>query len=495
MTTASPCSDTWRRRVSAYQDGGVLGPERLSVEAHLHTCQVCQALIVDYDKLFRDLRSLPSFEGVLTITKPGSRRGFGATSRPSLTWPGKSLSGLSHRNGQRPSGGTIIVTLLLLMGLLFVFGHEYATIGPSAAPNTTTRSSTLHPTPVASPTFSALTPAGLPCANAGASAALPYAYADNTGAIWSVMRCADSVKQMTLPFTDFDIGAWSPDNTQLTILTPAAVHRTAGVRTHLYLALPASSSITEVNLIPTGTTTPLSADEAFWTSNTTLIVRAQTKVLQVNPTTHVVTALGFAATHIEWRADALFYSSVSQEQTTLHRYDPITKQNTSLLALGAGQSTCTTSHCWTSAPWDVSQDGLTVAYQYPTALAIPTVTTGSVAATLVLQDFKTNTRTTLAPMPITSATETINISPNGHDVAVLATDPTQSTIPLIIASSDGKSSHTFEQQGACAWRPDDQALLVMPSFPTATNKAVLITLATDNVTSLPTLTADYVWKN
>lgn len=488
-TTLRPCTDAWRRRVSAYQDGGIVGEERQAVEAHLQTCAACQALVADYDQLFRDLRSLPSFEGLLTITRPGSRRGLGANSRPMLTWPGKSLPEPKGPAARRPTGGTIIITMLLLLGLALLFGHGLNEIGPSTAVNPTNHTQS---TPMPVPTLNAVTPQGLPCANAGATAPMPYTYLDAHATLWRVASCADPVKQLTLPFSDSSVGTWSPNNTQIVFIMPALTHRTVGTRTHLFVASPYGQTISEVKYAATNATADMDAQAAIWLDDETLIIRTQTKVLEFKLSTHILANLGFSATQIEVRANLLFYSTVAQGQTTLHRYDPATKQDTMLLALGAGQDLCVTSHCWGSAPWDVSLDGLSVAYQYPPTQNLPSV---PVAAQLVLQNLRTGTRTMLGSMPLSSATQAISISPDGHYVATMGTDPTQTSIPLTVVSSDGKTQHTFALQGTCAWRPDDQALVITPTTPTETAKAVLVNILTNKQTPLAAQIADYLWQN
>jgi hypothetical protein len=492
MTDATACNDAWRKRISAYHDGGVLGEERTAVEAHLQSCVTCQQIIAGYDQLYRDLRTMPGFEGLLTITKPGSRRGVGSTARPALTWPGKSLPDPNGAMRRSAGGGTLLLTLLVLMGLIFLVGRDTGVIGPSSNANLTGPQQGVAPTAYPSPTFAARTPGGTLCANMNANTLMTYSYADNHSNLWRVTDCDDPAQLRTLALTDFTLGAWSPDNSQQIIFSPALAHRSATTRIQVAIMSIYKTSLQPIALTPTGITTPLSAQEAVWTGDATLLVLAQSRVVQVNLTTNTETWLGMTATHIAWRANALFYSTVAQGHATLHRYDPATKADTSLLSLGAGQTTCATSACWNTIPWDVSSDGLSVVYQYPPPTTLPTSISGNAAATLVLEDLRTGDRTTLATLPITGTPLAIQIAPDGHRVAAYATNP--GTTPLLVVSSDGKTSLTFAVQGQIAWRPDGQALIVSPLAPSSTSAPMLINVDTDQTSSLPTLTADYLWQ-
>ncbi len=490
MTSASECTETWRKRVSAYHDGGVLGEERAAVEAHLRTCQPCQELLRSYDHLYRELRSLPGFEGVLTITKPGSRRGLGATAKPSLTWPGKSLNDL---NGHHPrggaGGGTIVVTLLILLGLAFLIGREANVISPNAVVPQSTASVHLPIAPPA-PTFGAVTPGGTACANRGASSKQTYAYGDAAGNIYQITDCADPVKLATLPFKDYDLGAWAPDASGLLVFTPARAHRTLQTRTQLAIVSP-GSGVKPVNLPGNYT-----ADDAVWTSSKSLIVRSRTTVLLVNPATNNITVLPMSATQIAWRGNELYYSTVQQGRASLHQYDLSSKADTTLVDLGVGQTACTTYLCWTNEPWDVSNDGAWVAYQYPVAAAVPSSTNAGAPANLVMQDLQSSThvRAQVMALPISGALISLAIAPNDRSVAAVGMLSTQSGPQFMLGTLDGKVLAQVAVHGRMAWRPDSQALVVMPMLPSTASNPALIDAAHGTSSPLVPDTTGYSWQ-
>jgi hypothetical protein len=492
MTSASECTESWRKRVSAYHDGGVLGEERAVVETHLRDCQPCQALLGSYDTLYRELRTMPGFEGVLTITKPGSRRGVGATAKPSLTWPGRSLTDLNSTNGHRPrsgSGGSIIVTLLILLGLAFLVGREANVLGPNAVlPQATSASLPIVPP---KPTLAAFTPGGTACADRGTTISHIYSYNDAQGNIYQITGCLDPVKLATLPFTDYDLGAWKPDASGLLVFSPALAHRTPQTQTHLSV-LAANGNLHAVNLTIGSTT--YSADDAVWASTTTLIVRSQTKLLLADLSKPGASLLPMTATQIAWRANALYYSTVQKGHASLHRYVLTTKTDTTLLDLGAGQTACPTYTCWTNAPWDVSADGQWVAYQYPVVTTVPKNVGTSTHAELVLQALHSATRTNVAALPISGALTTIAIAPNNRYVAAMGMDAVQGGTELVLGTADGKAPALFAMHGRIAWRADSAVLIAMPLLPSASTAPALIDVAHGTASPLVPDTTGYSWQ-
>lgn len=492
MTSAPACNAAWRRRVSAYHDGGIIGAERAAVEAHIRACVACQTLLASYDRLYRNLRAMPGFEGVLTITRPGSRRGLGSTARPSLTYPGRSLTNLPARQRLRRAGsGSAIVTLLILLGLVFVVGRSNGFLGPETQPMATPVG---RPIVALTPTFAAQSPNGTPCANQGAAAPQPYSYSDMQGTIWLVNGCGNPTKMATLPFTDFDVGAWSPDDSQVLVFTPSLAHQTASTPTRLY-TVNLKGALRAITITPAGVAQPFTADDAVWVSTTSLIVRSQTRLVQVDLTANTVTPLTMTATQIAWRANMLFYSTVHQGRATLHRYDPYTKIDTVVLQLGAGQSTCTTFRCWSTVPWAVTGDGLWVAYQYPPPNAVPTSVSGGPTAQLVMQNIPTGKRSVLATLPITSAPLQIAIAPNDVNVAAIGVDPAQANVGLILSSITGRTPITFPQYGHITWRADGQAMVVTPLLPSTSTAPLLVFMPDGTSVTLAPGTTNFAWQN
>jgi hypothetical protein len=492
LTSTPTCSAAWRRRVSAYHDGGLLGEERATVEAHIRSCATCQALLASYDHLYRDLRALPGFEGVLTITRPGSRRGLGATARPSLTYPGRSLPNLPARQRlSRAGGSSVIATLLVILGLIFIIGRENGFVGPETPPAPTAVG---RPVAVLTPTFAPHFPNGAPCANQGATSPQPYSYSDTKGTIWLVNGCGNPTKMATLPFTDFDIGAWSPDDSQVLVFTPSLAHRSPNTPTRLY-AVGQNGAVRQIAVTPPGVTTPYSADDAQWASTTSVIVRSQDRLVQVDMPAQTVTPLPMTATRIAWRANALYYSTVHQGRATLRRYDPFTKSDTAVLQLGAGQAACTTFRCWDTIPWDVTTDGLWVAYQYPPPTAVPTSASGGSAAQLVLQNIATGKRIMLAQLPITSAPIQIAIAPSDVYVAAIGIDPAQTSVLMVLSSISGRTPITFPQYGHITWRADGQAMVVTPLLASPSVAPLLVFTPDGTTTTLAPGTTNFAWQN
>ncbi|MBA3826539.1 MAG: zf-HC2 domain-containing protein [Ktedonobacterales bacterium] len=488
MSDLAACTPAWRRRVSAYHDGGLPSPERSLVEDHLRDCLACQHVLASYDQIFRELRALPGFEGLLTITKPGTRRGMGGTMRPSFTWPGKNTSsnvGPLRDNGRPTGGGPIILSLLVLLALAFLVGRTSDLIVPQA------QSMLTHTAPT--PTLAAFTANGVLCANVDQTTHATYLSSDNHGHIVSVADCGASHPIATVTPTDLQFEALSPDNAKLLVTSPALTTRKAGQRTHLYVLTLANGDWREVGLSPDGVQAPYSADEVGWQNASTFILRSGTTVAQVDLVKHTVTPLGINATHIAVRGTTLFYSSVLGGRATLHRRvlgPPIVDDV--VLALGAGTEACTTPTCWQTIPWDVSADGKLVAY--PTPVPTQPLTATATNATLILQNLPANTHTTLGTLKLSTAPMAVSIAPTARFVAVIgqtATAPPQ----LLVFKADGSAVRSDVVYGRCAWRPDGSALVAMPFIPSTTEVPHLINVVTGSSLNLTPLTTNYLWES
>jgi hypothetical protein len=487
MTTPTPCSATWRRRVAAYHDGGLVSTERNAIEAHIRTCATCQALITSYDQVYRALRAMPGFEGVLTITRPGTRRGVGSSQRPSFTYPGRSYTGPEGRRGMRSAGGgAVVVTLLLVLAVVFLAGRNNGFFGPSSQSVTST-----NPTAVPAPTFGITVPGGAPCANQRATAQQPYVYTDVTKTVWEVVGCNQPTRLTTLPVADSELGAWSPDDSKVLAFAPALPQRTATTITHLYLlGYNQAPQLLDLRLSANGPA--LTADDAIWVNTTSLIVRSHTTVLHVDLTTNIVTALPFTATQIEWRANMLFYSTIQAGQAILYRYDPATKITTKMLSLGVGMDTCQVWTCWSNAAWDVSQDGLSVAHQSPLPKHVPTSQITNTG--LVLQDLGTGAESAAGSMPFSNAPIALHISPDSHFIAAINMDANATTISTVVDNFIGLQTLTFAQAGRLEWRPDSAALIIMPFSATSTTQPMEALVLADITTQLQTGTGNYDWQ-
>lgn len=487
MTTSTPCSAAWRRRVAAYHDGGIVGTERNAVEAHIRACATCQELIRGYDQVYRALRAMPGFEGVLTITRPGTRRGLGSAQRPSFTYPGRSYAGPEGPHPMRTAGGgTMIITLLLVLGVIFLVGRNNGFFGPSAQPAATPQSAT----PL--PTFAAVAPDGIICANQGATVPEPYAYVDALNSVWTVSSCNSPSKMAVLPSGNVDLGAWSPDDSAVLAFSPALPQRAATTITRLFI-VGQNGSVEPVNLRLTPTSPLLSADDAVWSNTMTVLVRSGTKVLQVDLPSQSVHQLPFTATQIEWRSNELFYSTVLGGHASLHRYDPVTGINTTLLSLGVGQDICVAWRCWTNAPWDVTTDGLWVAHQYPLPTTIPTTAQGT-SASLVLQSINTGARRVVCSLPISSAPIAISVSPDNRFISAINEDASQTSVQLVVGNLIGRPVLTFPQSGRLVWRPDSGAVIIAPFGSAASAHPIEIFMPNGEGTSLQPETGNYDWK-
>jgi hypothetical protein len=487
MSDPQPCTPAWQQRVSFYHDGGLRGEAREQVEAHLRECTACQTLLASYDRIYRDLRAMPGFEGLLTVTKPGTRRGLGAAMRPTITNPGQSLTRFSRSPG-RLGGGLLAILLIMAMALLLAARNDIVLIGPSGQPQS--NASTAH-TSTSLTTLPALRPDGAPCANVDASNIPPYIYTDSNGIIWQVVNCLNPTEMAGLPVSDFDVGPWSPDQSRMLAISPSLADRTTGKPTTLY-AVTHTGIVSQIPL-SLGTTS-YSADEAVWTGANTLYVRSGAKVLQVNVASSVVTPMPITATHIVWRAGMLFYSVVQANATLeLHRYNPLTAQDTALANLGAVEPGCVDLHCWGAPSWDVSADGLSAAYAFPSPSA-PITGGVTVPAKIMLDTLQTGATKVLAGVSLVASRAELAFSPNGTRVAFATMVAATNVEQLVIASTDGTPALSSAQQGRLAWRSDSKLLIVMPLLPSASSNAIGMTVPGWHVVTLPAATTGYAWE-
>jgi hypothetical protein len=489
MTTPTPCSAAWRRRVAAYHDGGVVGSERNAVETHIRECATCQEAVRSYDQTYRALRALPGFEGVLTITRPGTRRGLGSAQRPSLTYPGRNHAGNDYPNSMRPAYGgsiSVMVSLLLILGIIFLVGRDDGLFGPFAQPAPATA-----PVSTVAPTYGATVPGGKVCANQQANSFEPYIYTDASQTMWEVVGCNAPIRYTTLPAADADVGLWSPDDSDVMAFTPSLPQRTTSTITRLYiLSYGHDPQLLDVRL--KSTEPLLTVDDAVWVNTTTIIVRSHRDVYQIDLTTLAITVLPFKATRIEWRNDAIFYSTIANGQATLRRYDPTTGSDTKVLSLGAGQDSCQTWRCWSNAPWDVSNDGLWVAHQYPLPQSIPTAQ--ATTTTLVLENLASSMREAAGTMPVSDAPIGLYISPDDHFIAASPLDATQTSMPTTIDNLLGLPQFTVAKTGRLVWRPDSGALIISPFGVASSSRAVEVFVDTNATIVLPAGTGNYDWQ-
>lgn len=480
MTTS--CTDSWRRRVSDYHDGGITGPDRAEIEAHIATCAICQSALASYDRVYRQMRSLPGFEGMLTVTKPGNRRGIGGSARPTFTWPGHSTVGSQRRAGG--TGGSIAIALVLLVAIAVVLGRGSVVFTPQS-PNIAEV-----PTPTVIPTMAAKTANGLPCANDEAEYPQAYIYSDANGLIWQVQQCHAPVKVTALPFTDFRLGPVSPDGQNLTIITPAA----HSVHAHLYDFGVKSGKLRELSSVSGAATLPTSVQDLAWSDNATMLVLAGGHVYSENVTTTTTTLLPISATKIAWRNQQLFYSVPNQGQLVIHSFDPTSKADSVVFLFGPLSQSCPAGPACSSPtlPWDITPAGDTVVFP----ATIPTAggaSSGS-GSGLYAANLKSGNRTQIASLPVPEATvQHILFAPDGLHVAVQWPDTTPAGAHLKIASIDGGKVLDVPGNDAVAWRPDTNAIVVMPAAVSATNPAQLVLLDASHTLDLPPKTLNYLW--
>nr|MBF6592794.1 hypothetical protein [Ktedonobacterales bacterium] len=301
-----------------------------------------------------------------------------------------------------------------------------------------------------------------------------------------VQGCGTPSKFATLGFADFRLGAMSPDDQNVTVFAPAS-SRTG--RPKLYVLASKSGTLQAFDLrAPNDPLTSLAADDAAWSSATTLIVLAQQHVLTLDITTRASAALPISADRIAWRAPTLFYSTVNQGHATLHRYNLATKADAVSATLSVAPPGCAApEQCAPIAPpWDISADSSRVYYQQ----VLATAPQGQLSA-LVAQPLLSGKQTEIFRAPSTLPMG-ISAAPDNLAVAAIWTNSAAGR-HLKVATLGNGLTQDYPGQATLVWRPDSQALLNMPAAPQTGAAPHLILLTGNRDIALSDATADYLW--
>jgi|GEM_PF-3017237 len=478
------CTEAWHKRVSAYHDGGITIEEQSLVAAHLQSCDSCQRLLQEYEQLYRGLRATPGFEGILTLTKPGDRRGVGASMRPMHTYPNS-----GYMNGRRPQVpvfiNRIITAGIVLAILAIIFIVHIAQTGSVSlseqSAKVADKNATLQPTSL----LGSQTPNGTACANAGSNnQQLTYLYARSGGEVMQVSGCSNPVSMGTILPSNFHLGSWSPNGQQLTVFTPDTLTATTIVQLAIW-----DKTTRQIQQVPIY----VSADDAVWASNSILIVQAHHMLEAFDINTHNIVYISSSSVQqMVWRAGHLFYSTNDNGVTTLHSYDIATNNDTQLLQLPISRPTCSdlVFNCLDGAIWDITADGTRVVFTQPHQL-----TSTQLDVSVVRLADKT-TLTTVG-LPYDTVPRRLWVSPDSQYVAI-ATESTSSR-PVTVEVMALSDITTLEPIRVTAldslvWRPDSQALVIEPLHQSPTVVPQLLRLATGKTTPLQLITSDYVWE-
>ncbi len=484
MPTSAACTTIWGRRISDYHDGGLSSTERAETEEHIRVCVQCQATLQAHDRLYRGLRATPGFEGMLTLTRPGTRRGMGAAQRPMFSWPGRTLGAAPARRGGGLSTVVVVLVLAVIAGSAIFAGHIVVSYGPSATRGASSVSAP-SPTPTFTPPLGNLTPNGTACANAGTTYPASYAFANTAGSISIVTGCDNPIQLTRLSGGPWQIDGWSPDGSTLAVQSLqdgalAVIDRSSGV-------------VRPVNL-GGAVTSPARADEAVWASTGLLIVRSGQSLLEVDLVSRTVTPLNVSrVTHIEWRADALYYSVSATGATIVHQRDVATNADAvvATLADNLGGCAATSQGCAVAPAWDVSPDGTFILYQAPSlANAAQTLLQYSQVA----NGTPVSAPKTLLTLPYSGAPIALELSPNGTKLAIATPGDGAQAGSVMIFDIPGQTSVTLAGQVSFAWRYDSQALVIEPDAPTSGATPRLYDLVTKQSLQLPVGTASYFWQ-
>jgi hypothetical protein len=481
MSAVTGCTTSWSRRVSDYHDGGLPQEDRAEVEEHIRGCVACQAQIASYDRFYRRLRSLPGFEGMLTITKPGTRRGRGAAQRSTFTWPGSTASGTGQRGGGL-SNYIVTLFMVVLLALAVVAGHgALGRILPSGPPSLR-GVATSGPTATPIPPLPALTPNGTTCANVGAQSPPTYVYLAKDNTVYFVTNCNNPIHLGSLPAGVMSLGGWSPDGKLI-----AAIGQPKGSTHRMLYTLDGTSGAVHQMSIDSGSTgASASVDAALWTSATTMIVSLQGSLSTVDIRTQTVTPMNVAqVTHMVWRGSLLYYSVVTQGKVALHSRDLTAGTDIVVMTLDICGDV---QGCPNSSAWDISADGMHVVYattpsaQNPAQVMYQWLNGGQSAVTLWT-------------MPASVGISSVAFSPGGSKVAVAGASSQGQSSGLTVVSTSGGKLLSVDKVSAFTWRYDGQAIVYEQTAASGalTPHIALLDGSGQHEYTLPAGTLDYVW--
>ncbi len=443
-------------------------------------------LLLRYQTMYQGLRATRGFDGLPPIASPRRRLHL-----PHQTMP------WSDSAGRRPQvvSGAVAILLILVVALTVVAGRTEFLLGPqhdSGNPFTNVDGQN-------TPTFGPKTSTGKPCANVNGIDTTPYSYAidtgNNTGAtLWIVNGCDDPAQFATLPYGNFTALSWSPDAQNLLVIdrdspkTPTLAIVNVGGHVEQIL----------------GQEYPV--DEALWISDTDVLVLSRGTVLHVNiSNSQQVSTLLQHVGHLELRAGSLFYSRVENGVATLHQRDLQSGTDSVVFHLGAGGDTCPPAGgvCYWTESWDVSSDGLQLAYQYPLPLSVITDPTVQLNAQLLITWLESNATTsakvTPAPtatpqslfvLPIMANSPSVQFSPQSTRVAAQIPGTTK----LMIFELYRDDTIVISANDTFLWRNDDRAILTTPSLLDHTT-AQLYLFETEQTIAQPVGASNFVWQS
>jgi hypothetical protein len=471
------CTESWRRRVSAYHDGGIVSDERTAIETHIHSCSSCQSLLTTYDKVYRGLRRLPGFEGPLTLTPPGSRKGLGAANRPMLTWPGRSYA-------NSPEGSQAARTALLnnigialaVFGLLFA---SFVIINRDMSPSALVGSV---PSPTPEPTIGVpleSTPNGTPCANTAneSKGTQSYLFVDDKATIWHVDQCKDPVKVITLANSNFYMGQSSPDNRYI----PIVIAATEITNQSMTILDTIKNEFHPLNLNSLGKdVSAISMEEMGWNGSSNLIIRANTNLYQINIETFSVVPLDVNdAFHLVSRTNGIFYSTLVKNRLLIYRFDLAQKTKTEITTL-PNSVNCVNgspSSCPQSKAWDISHMEKSLVYY------------GDGSIRYWELDGKTEF-VSFDPY-FTVQPQSITFSPDDMQVAII--EVKDSTNIVEIGSLENEKQIHVNGQNNVVWRNDSAAVILTSGYQPSSKIPQLTLLETGQQISMKDMTSQYIW--
>jgi anti-sigma factor RsiW len=510
----------WLRRVSDYHSGGVSDGERVAVEAHLATCQECQAALATYRRFDSLLRS------PLRLAPPAASLPDDLTDADTLPhavppWPPR--PGLPRRPRTLAGVAAVLAATLVVAGFVAVYAARLSR--PTVA-RTPTAQATVLPTvtpstvPTVEPTATQPAPAAFVCANPQGSS-MTYVYQRADGNLYAVTGCG-APRQLT-QLRSVPI-AWSPSNRYLAVNTGdfTTPDRVSLIDVQTGATAQTSFAVDFGSEPQVGQKVPIFFDwlddNTFLGGNTTITQNPQgflqpgpTTLVRVQVTSGKQAAIGtipgwanfgsFSGRNVRVVASGryVFYVGYDSAGRTgyLHRFDLTTGANSQLVSLGLyTYGGCQVSNmCGWTAPWDVSPDGSHILYHNPGADSAPS-DTHSPRDTPV---YYANPDGSGASQPFGTQLAVNLVSPifSSDGIAAVASGSKYST------SSSGLQLEYVRFGGAptivngsvSSWRGDSQALVIFDYVQGILSGPSLYDLGSRQATSLEANSNFYLWAH
>lgn len=482
VKTPQTCSEEWRKRISAFQDGDISSQERRSVEQHLQICESCQHILQSYQSMYAKLNSSPDFEKSIPFSQPLQE----TVQRHLWSRPLKATS----RSFSLGSIAAIVVMIVIVATLV------------RDQQNRTTLSATFTHRGIAAPVVNTvltdtspfsqqMTPNGTPCANEHSNKPLNYIFAGTNGTLWEVAACQNPVSIGAIVPSNFHLGALSPDGMYVTVFTPDLPE----------YGISPKFSIWDVQQHTFRTTAAMYAndaltldhvDEAQWVDSTQLLTLSSHTVSSLSLPTMTMIQLPIKNVgHIVVRGTIVYFTSLENNAVTLFSYDLITKNQQTILPLRSNGYMCsdTVGLCQSMTLWDISADGTMLVYQQNQYMP--------------MQIYNIATRTTITHVNLPSqafSLSKVRFAPDGHAIALLGSDPSIAKYTIgIYAAHDATwqgviTSHVESGYDSFRWRADSMGLIVEPRHQDVALTPFIINITTmKHDMNLQASTSDYVW--